>query len=595
MAWYDIFSSSLGYLSSSFGSNSKIAATVIGIVILIFISYFLVSRGGSRFGSWRTRWPLRHLGYGPVDVEGHTSRGILRSLTTAIKESINAGRLARKAGKQSGKMGKDAGNSTSALIAGEESVLEVTLHQASVAAGSQELVAVIQKPVNAGLKDDEAKRRIEEKLRSFEAEMADISNVSEIDERARNFIAARGMQMTSSFIELANNEDLELNIRKNSFAEAYDLLEVEKEAEQFAQTTANRAIKKQAKLKKFTEVDARDLETFLKGEEEKAQEKIKILMEAYRKAADANEKNTIMGQINLSLAVANQIKQNIKILLQILEQLKGANIRMLQALENAYSDIRNALELINMAIAKVEELRAAEKNIDRQASALKSATRNAEADFKAIQNKNPEDIILTLTTDTANIMNSLINISKSVLEVDTNDLMGFMKTLLSAMQWAYKAEETERLANNFYEKLLRANEEFFRLVSEADLSKEVKDTFTQEYQLEAMEEKIALREEGVEQAVKPIFISAITTIKNSIGMISQHIDYLNNNINFMEEIKNYTFDVLTSVMSTLTARKMEFGGKFADEARRYQEKLNGVRESANIAKGQMPIVSRLVA
>lgn len=583
-----------GSVSSLFSDNYTVILSSVGGVIVLVIVFYIFGGGSSRFGSWRERRNIRRLGYSPIDVEGHTGRGILRELTSAVKNSIKTRILAIRAARQSSKMGRDFGKSAGALIGGEERNLEGAIHQMGLAATTKELAAVILKLVNASIRDDQAKKAIEAKLEELDARLTNMP-IEEVNDAVRDFITAMGLQITSANIELSNNQDLVLNIRKKAFAEAYDALKDARKAEKLAKRIENRAIKNQAALKKFTEVDAKDIQDYLIKQGRQAKQRIRELQKSYSGTADPATRKDLIKQIQLTIALEKQTSQNINYLFQILEQLKAANIRMIQALESAYNDIIFALKLISDALAKENELRISEKGIDRQASALKSATYVAEANFKSIQNKGPEEIIIILTTDTANIYNSLIQISRNILNIDTRDLLGFMQSLENAMQYAYKAEESTRLSGQFYERLLKANEEFYRLVAEADLSKDEKLVFEQETQFEKMEGHLASREEGVEQGVKSLFISALNNIRNSIGVTMQHIAYLSNNVDFMSQIKKYTIDVLTSVMQKITERKLEFGGKFAEEAQRYQDTLNRVRESANIAKGQIPIISRLAA
>jgi len=108
--------------------------------------------------------------------------------------------------------------------------------------------------------------------------------------------------------------------------------------------------------------------------------------------------------------------------------------------------------------------------------------------------------------------------------------MTMMQSLSNAIILAYKVEESSRIANNFYTKLIAANEKFTELVVETDFQKDVRDTFTADLQIEKIEENIAQREESAGQATKSLFIKTGNVIQNAIGSLQQHMQYLKNNI-----------------------------------------------------------------
>lgn len=588
--WDDILYNAGSFLSSDY---TKWIGGAIGFMAFLFLIFYLGGSGLRRgTHSERRRW--RHLGYSPFDIEGHTGRGTLRELTAAIRETIAARRLAKKEAREAGKIGKDIGTSTGALIQGEERNLEETLHLGSLAATSKELSDIILKLVNATLKDDEAKRAIEAKLSELDARLASIP-IEELDEKVKDFIRAIGMQLTSALIELAYSEELRINVREKSFEEAYRALKDAKKADQMARRALNRAVRSQTTFKKYTERVIKDVEEYLAQKRASAKKGLTLASNAYSQAADESSRSNLRQQLEMTRAIDEQTDKNVKYLSQGLEQLRAGVIRMLQNLENAISDATIALHLIREATEKERELRDAEMEINKRARNLRSAARVAQDVFKAMEHKEPEEIIISLTTNASSIFNELIGISQTILEINERDLVEFMRSLEGAMQMAYKAEESCRLSGKYYEELLHATVEFHRLIVKADLSKDVKDAVSNEIRIEEIEERIARKEEGAEQAVKTLFISTINNIRNSKGAVLQHMEYLKNNITFMNQIRDYTVNVLTSVMQKITLRKMEAGGIITEQAHRFQEELTRTIASANIARGQIPVLSRLTA
>ena len=131
---------------------------------------------------------------------------------------------------------------------------------------------------------------------------------------------------------------------------------------------------------------------------------------------------------------------------------------------------------------------------------------------------------------------------------------------------------------------MRANQRFYELVVETDFTKEVKDTFTQEIQIEKTEEQIAEKEEQAGQASKSLFIKTINEMKNSMGRIQQHIEYVKNNIKLTEQTKMYTLDVLSTIMAKLASHKIRTNQDFAQKAAEYSQRLNNLRGTETLAK-----------
>ena len=583
MAWTDFFSNfSLG--SFSFGFNFTTIASAAGsILILFWIVYFFGNRSIRR-GPRAVRRELKELGWSPMDVEGHSGRGLLKQLTSDIAQSLKARILAKIAGKQAGKIGQDFANSTSAVITGEAQNAEEALEQAGTAAAALNLERLIMRPINTDLKEDVEKREIEIQISQLTSRLADISSPDEINEQAAGLISATGMQMISAYIKLAYDENLELNMRRKSFAEAYNKTKVIDLAEKIARRVENNLFKNQQKISKFMGKELKDLEKYLKDMLKEEGRKIKALREAYGKATDNETRAALYNQIADAQKSPTRTAQNAMTLLQALEQLKATNVRMMQNIERVYHDIKSARSRIKDAEARIRFLESAEKSVDSESGNMKAAAKTAEFNFREMQKSSPEFIIITLSGDTAAILSSMIKISETIVAIDEKQLIEFMNSLKAAIESAYQAEESTRIANRYYASLLQANEAFYKLVLDMDLSQELKDEVLQEIQIDKMEEQIASREEKIEQATKTLFIKSINQIDNSIGAIENHVLYLKELIKLTERTRRYTLEVLSWLMHIISERKSEMGTKFAAQAMQYQAQLDKVTQNAGLAR-----------
>lgn len=577
MVFHDNFSGLLGS-STIFG--------VIGVLVFIFILIWMGIRNSQlSYGTAGEARAVRVLKY-PWYALRWTGRKLWGTLKWGVRNSIQLSKFAYRVGKKGGKLGKDFGQYASRLIEGEKANISMELHETATGAASVELGTIIGKLANAELNEHAAMQSLEFRLRFLDNHLAGLLNIGEMDEATRKFVVGLGQQITSALIELANHENLELHQRKKSFGEVYRLLKIIKTAENLAWRIEKRAIANQKALSKYNKRELVDLKKYIDDTIKKENQKIRSAREAYRNTANADQvtKATLYNQIRLAQQTAESVRQNAARLQQILEQLQQINWRMLNILRKIINDIKLALGLIAQALAKEKELLNAEKSIERNSAGIKGASKKAESNFKTIQKEMPEEIIIGLTRDAGSILNEVSEISKFIRDIDTKDLLPLMESLYNATSQAYRVEEASRVANSFYSRLMEANDRFYQLVAEADFSQEVKATFIQEIKIEEMERQIAAQEENVAQVSKNLFIRAGNFIKNSMGRLQQHIEYLSNNIILTEQTKNYTLDILNKIMENLHAYKTKVNNEFAQKAAEYQQRLQGVRFRESVAK-----------
>lgn len=570
-------------------------AGTIAVAVFIFIFWYFAGNRSLSYGSSEEKRRLKGLGTIALFGTYMTGRMIYRALRGGIKGSIWLGKQAIKGGivatkyVKDGKLKKllrDSSVYISKLVKGEERNIEEELHQASAAAASFQLGKVVESLVNSEIREDQFMSATESRMQYFDGQLSSLTQMNDIDEEAKKFLQQAGSQLTASLVSLAEHEGLELNIRRKSFGEVYRLLKVVKFAENSARKIDSRAVRNQRTLSNYNQKELVDLQRYLEDQRKKSRESVRAAREAYRKASssDRETKVALYQQVAMAQQAAAKTEQNVNKLQGILKQLIQANFRMLGALKKIRKDLKVVLQAISEAMSKEKSMQFSEKNLDKKGSSLEVAAKKANSDMRKIRDEEPEVIIINLTQDSSSILNGIAEIASDVKSIDEKEFVPLVERLLEAMDKAFQVEEFSRVANRYYSKLLKANEDFYRLVVEADLSTEVKASFSQELQIEEMEEKIASKEESVAEVTKSLFIRTRNLLQNSKGAIMQHVEYLSNFLMKHGRLKSYTLNILSALMQTITSHKVRVNAEFSARAQQYQENLSRVSNAARVAK-----------
>ncbi len=573
-------------LFSLFGTNSIAIFGGIGGIALILLLIWLASRNRSMsLGAYSEVHPLKGSGYITLGL-GYSGVGLLRLLRSGIKGSIKLGKMGWKAGKKGGELAKDASKQVRALIKGEERNLEEELHQTSAAAASYELAREFEELSDVEIRIEQSKKEADLYLEELDDYLSSLSKFEDIDKHVRDYIVWVVNGMYKVNFRLVNYEELEVKIRRAHFEKTYQLLKVIKVAETLARRIEARAIVNEKSLNKFNNIEIVDLEKYLNNKIREENDKIKAARQAYNVStnADRETRTVLYNQIKLAQESAKKIKENIERLIEILNQLKTITWRMLNTLRKIRNDIKEVTKVVSESISVYKKLESAEKDIEKMSKALRLSSKKATANFESIQQKTTEEIIINLTSDISLIFTYLIRISEKIQNTDEKILIPFLQNLQNAMQNAYKVEEASRIAHSFYAKLMNANQQFYQLVIESDLSQEVKDTFTAEIQIEKMEEQIAERQKSVAQAAKSLFIKTMNTIQNTISKIAIFLETNKIQIQQTVALKDNTLNFLEALMEKLVRHKVRANSQFAQEAEEYKRQLQQLRSTENLVK-----------
>ena len=215
---------------------------------------------------------------------------------------------------------------------------------------------------------------------------------------------------------------------------------------------------------------------------------------------------------------------------------------------------------------------------------IKEHTKVAQNHFQDMQRALPEEIIIDLTQDAGSIFEDLVGITESIVQMDEKEFLPFIDKLRESMNEAFRIEESIRMANHFYERLILANARFYELVRGADFSEEVKAAIVQEDEIQKLEERIASKEVALAQVSKSLFIRTRNIIEESMQKLVQHIDYLKNNIILTRDAENYTLNTLSTIMEKLAKHKVSANEEFARKAEEYQQRLSQARFQEGLAK-----------
>lgn len=573
--------SSLSNFSSYFSSHYwSIGLRVAGVGVIAFIAIEVgaISRR-TWYGTSKEKRAIKRLGY---SLLGYSGRALWWSLKKGVKGSAKLAKLSLKAGKKGGKLAQHAAKTVSYYMTEERDAQSVTLHETSAAAATFEMAEIIRKLANSEIKDHEMKRALEQKIREFIASLVALTEAGHVDENTRKFVVQLGEQITSALIELTDSETIEIDIRKRSFSFLDEMLEVLNTAEKLAKRVESKAKSTERKLVRGTNKEISDLMTELtrnEKDEKRAldfhQKRMERWKEQYGSTTDYERE----------VAENHRVKhENIKYLIQMLEQLNDANKRMIGTINKIRNDIMFTLISIQSAIKTQRKLKEAENEIDEFAKRIKNAAQTARYNLKSIGDGNVDEIIIKVAEDASIILESITQLSQMVWKVDTLTLSPLLDGLLDGIVKAYRAEEASRIANTYFSKIIKAQEEFGELVRKADLSKEVDATFVQEIDIERMEEQITSKQESIDQNAKTIFIRAINILERARSLIRQHIEFLTNIIRFTKETKNYVTGSLQKIMQGMHEIKIQLNEKFKEQANRFQTRLAEAQSQQNLER-----------
>lgn len=565
-------------------STRMIVSVGSGIIVFVILFWILVRRASTDYIPMSEKRALRGLGSTPLDVEGHTGRSVLRTFRRGLSGSAMLAGLALKAGKRGGKLVRDSSRYVQKLIKGEEENIAIAAHEASSAAASLDLSSVIRKFADSELREHDAMQEIGEFIRAWDDRLGSITDAKQIDEEGRVLAVEAGSQITSSLVLLARHKSFEISLRKKTFNDVGNNLRVISVAESHAKKIESMAIRNQRSLGRYTQKRSLDIETDIKKKVSEAEKKLREAEAAYASTDDRETQIALYKQIALEQQNIAQVKSNAQKLLEMSQLLRMINWRALKAFTKIRKDIKNALSLVQDAMSKESALIAQERSIGQNSSSIREASKSAEENLKMLSKESPETIIIGLTRDCGLIMAALAEISKQMSEVDKNQLMPLLESLSNAMQVAYRVEEASRVANAFYVKLIKANEDFLMLVANADFSGEIKENFVHELEIEKMEEKIANAEQSVSSASKSLFIKANHILQSSMTAVVQHIEYLNNNVQLMTQTKSYTLGVLKSIMEKLLEHKFRVNSDISEEIKKSRQGLQEAEMASTVIK-----------
>jgi len=268
-------------LLSTFSSPGilTIVGSVFGILFLVFLIWLAFRNSGITTGRYEERRRIKGLGSIILGAGGFTGRGLYSILKGGVKGSIKLGKMFKAVGNS--KFAKDTSNYFKRLIKGEERNIEGQLHQTATAAASLDLANVIGKLANSELNEHAAIEKTEKRIDQLGTELQSLSSLERIDEASIRFVSEIGKQITSSLVQLAHDENLELNTRKRAFDEVYRILKVIKSAETLAKRIEKRNISNEKQLINYIEKEISDLFKILKETLKKENQKIKDARAAY--------------------------------------------------------------------------------------------------------------------------------------------------------------------------------------------------------------------------------------------------------------------------------------------------------------------------
>jgi hypothetical protein len=423
-----------------------IISYILGVIIFVFIFYIIIKTSSSyrdyhlSRGTRAERTAIKHLGTISLAISG---RGLLRLFRWGIKGSGKLARMGKKAGRKAGKLGKNYAIYVSKLIKGEQENIEVEFHEASAAAASVELANVIGKLSNAEIRDRDAKKSIELRIRLLAADLESLANRNEIDAEAHKFIQAVAAQIISGLVNLAHHEEFETQARKKSFKEVYKLLKAIVYAETAARRIEAKAVRNQDSLTDYIKKDIKDLQRILQDRKEQERQKVRAARSAYNKS-QANDKFTkaaLYNQIKLGKELSRSIQKNMDILIDTLGELSSINSRMIHTLRKIRNDVKDVLQKLKSALDMEKDLQDSEKQVEADDKLARASAKTAEINYKSILGKGAEDIIIELTNDAGNILSQVKNTLGKVTEIDKNKLIPMLKMLNYSMEGAYQVEE----------------------------------------------------------------------------------------------------------------------------------------------------------
>jgi len=554
-------------VKNSFGSNGGLWAGVGSIAGIFILIIWAASRSGLLSGTGGEGHAVRGMDYALTGL-GWTGAQLWRALRASPRAAARLGRFSLKVYRGGDRLARDAAKTLNYYMGESTDIFAETLHQTSAAAATDEAAQIIGKLTNAEIDLDGKKREaLEQRIRNLIASLVAVTETKQVDDATRKFVIDLGEQITTALIELTNSETFEIQIRKKSFSSVYELLKVVKIAETLARRVENKAKRDERKLLRFNDKEIKDLKDKLTEKAERSSKMIDTANKALG-ASEATRAAERLAEIDKKM-----IEENVVRLIQVLEQLHAMNKRMLGTINIIRRDISEALDGIKDVLQEWKALEDAESEVDKFAIRIKNAAQTARANLNSMKDGSVDEIIIKLTADSAIIFENMAQISRRISTIDNKQLLPLLVYVQRAMNLGYRAEEASRIANRYFAQLVKAQEQFSELVKTVDLSREAQTAFAQEIEIEEMEEKIASKQESVEQAAKSLFIRARNILERSRVVVVQHIDYLENNAAFTIETKNYVLNKLQTIMQGMHDIKVQLNADFKKRVEEYRQRL----------------------
>ncbi|MBI1936130.1 hypothetical protein HYS31_06840 [Candidatus Woesearchaeota archaeon] len=352
-------------------------------------------------------------------------------------------------------------------------------------------------------------------------------------------------------------------------------------AEKLAKRIESRAISAEKSLMKFSQKEAKGLKEYLDNAVKIGYENVKTARKAYKDSnnEDRETKVSLYKQIGQAQQTAKIVEDNAKIAAKSLYNLQIIIWRMLPVMRKIRKDARNVVSFTKDSARIYKKIEHAQKMIGINCKFLKASSRLAEMSYKSINAGKvpPEEMLIKLVQDMGSAYSARMRICDEIINADELFVLPFLQSLQNALREAYKAEEASRLANDFYEKLMKAAEELSEMIVESDFPKPVKDTFAQELQIERLEEQIAQREGQAAQAVKGLFIKAANALQSSAQRMLQNIQITKELIAKSKETKDQFLYIFGQLMRKLNEHKVMASRNLAAKAQENLKSLNDVR------------------